>query len=423
MASVGVGVRSRLVDSGIYYGWFVVAVCFLIALMTMGVVYSFGVFFSYILETFGRSHADTSVVFGLQSIVTFGGAAVLGVVIDRYGARRLLPVAAVLVVGGLFGASQLRTFAGVAVSYGLVAAAGLAITYVVAFATVPRWFERRRGMATGVATAGSGVGILAMPPFTSLLIDWFGWQNAYLGLALLFLGVLFVAVLVIRDRPGDLDLDAADEFEDGVPEPDVRRWREQVREVGAVVKTRSFGLVILGFLLAYVPTYALLVYLVEFTTTVGVARSVGVLSISIIGAMNIVGKFVAGPIADRVGTARTIAGCAGLMGATTILLAAFHVPLSIPALALAFGLGYGGISALLSPLIADLFGTLDLSALFGVSSIGFAVAGSTVPYLVGFGFDATGTYIPSFVIAGALGMSAGGLLLVAARGRTGGSRG
>lgn len=410
----GEWIRTRLLHSHIYYGWFVVTVCFLIAMMTMGVIYSFSVFFGYILATFNQSHANTSIVFGLQSIVTFGGAAVLGVMIDRYGARRLLPIAGVLVVSGLVGASRLGTFAGVTVSYGIVAAAGFAITYVVAFASVPRWFERRRGMATGIATTGSGVGIVAMPPFASVLIEHTGWRNAYLGLALLFLAVLIIGILVIRDRPGQLDINPRDEFADGVPAPDHRGWRQQLTGIKAIVTTRTFGFVIIGFLFAYVPTYVLLVYLVEFTTTVGVARRVGVLAISVIGAMNIGGKLLAGPLADQTGTAVTIAGCAGIMGLATVLLSVLHVPAWILGLALVFGLGYGGISALLSPIIADLFGTLDLNALFGVSSIAFAFTGSMVPYLVGLTFDTTGTFLPAFVVGGALGVCGGGFLLYAA---------
>lgn len=411
----GSAIRGRFLRSEVYYGWFVVAVCFLLAMMTMGVIYSFSVFFGYILATFEQSHANTSIVFGLQSIVTFGGAAVLGIVIDRYGARRLLPVAGVLVVSGLVGASRLGSFHGVAVSYGVVAAAGFAITYVVAFASVPRWFERRRGMATGIATTGSGVGILAMPPFASVLINEFGWRNAYLGLAGMFLLVLLVGILVIRDRPGDLDLAPSTEFEDGIPSSDTRGWRQQLDEIRAIVTTRAFQFVILGFFFAYVPTYVLLVYLVEFTATVGVARRVGVLGISIIGAMNIGGKLLAGPVADRTGTARTITACAGLMGVATMSLAVLHVPWSILGLAFVFGLGYGGISALLSPIIADLFGTLDLNALFGVSSIAFAIAGSVVPYLVGFTYDSTGTYLPALMVGGVLGVTGGGFLLIAAR--------
>ena len=144
-------VRHRLADGPLYYGWFVVGACFLLGVVTWGTIWSFGVLFGYIIDEFGLSHANTAVIFSLQSVITFGGSAVLGVVIDRYGTQQLLLLAAGLVVLGLLGMSQLGSFTAVLLSYGLVVAAGFAIVNVIEKATPSRWFDRRRGAATGIA--------------------------------------------------------------------------------------------------------------------------------------------------------------------------------------------------------------------------------------------------------------------------------
>jgi OFA family oxalate/formate antiporter-like MFS transporter len=62
-----------------------------------------------------------------------------------------------------------------------------------------------------------------------------------------------------------------------------------------------------------------------------------------------------------------------------------------------FGLGYGGSIALLSPMLADLFGTGNINALLGVTSAAFAIAGSVAPFLAGLSYDVYGSFVPGFL--------------------------
>lgn len=413
----GGAVRSRLLDADVYYGWVIVGACFIGAMVTFATIYSFSVFFGHIVTEFDQSHANTSLVFSLQSIVTFSGAAFLGVFVDRYGVRRLLALGTALVGAGLLGASQIPFFGGVAVSYGVVAAAGLGIVYVVAYATTPRWFERRRGLATAVATSGGGVGILVGPPVASFLIGEVGWQDAYLGLTVAFTGLLALATLVFADRPADLGIDVSAEFADPAENgatPD-RSWHDQLADVRELAWSRAFALLFLGYLFLAVPLYILTVHMVEFATSAGIGRSTGVLAVSVIGGMNVLGKFLVGPAADRVGTTHVLATCGGLMGGATFLLAFVRTPAVVLAVVVLFGVGYGGSIALLSPLIAELFGVDDINALFGLTSVAFALTGSVVPFLAGAGYDATGSYVPTLVVGGCVGLLSAVVVEVAGR--------
>ncbi len=405
--------RSFLADVGLYYGWFVVVGCFLLSTMTAGVIYSFSVFLGPILEAYGRSHGNTSLVFSLQSLVTFGGAAVLGFAVDRYGLRRLLVLAAALLGGGLVAASRAPTFEVVVVSYSIVAAAGLGITFVVAYTTPPRWFDRRRGLATGIAVSGWGVGIVAGPPTSEWLIRQFGWQGAYLWLGGASLAAIAVSLVLLADRPNAIGIDSTVEFDEPPAAARTERTlREQFAEAAAIVRTTTFALVFVGLLLAFVPSYAVLIYLVEFTESVGIDRRIGVFAVSTAGVANIVAKFTVGVIADRAGMDLTLAGCVAVMSAAAYGLVIVPTPLSLLVLAAIFGLGYGGIATLMSPLVAGLFGTADLSTLFGITSIGFGIAGLTVPYLVGVGVDTFGTYEWPFLAATTVGVASIGIFLL-----------
>lgn len=416
-------ILARLAGGRVYYGWVVVACCFLGALTAFSIIYSFSVFFGHISAAFEQSQGNTSLLFSLQSVVTYGAAAALGLIVDRFGARRLLALGAGLIGAGLIGASQFQSFVAVVLSYGVVAAAGLSLVYVIAYATTPRWFDRRRGTATAVATAGGGAGILLGPPMASTLIDQFGWQTAYLVITAGAVAVLGVVALLVADRPRDVGLDPAElsEFPDGSADvdedgADLRARLGRIAEIG---RSGSFLLVFLSYVCLGVPIFVFAAHAVEFTRSVGLGEGLGVLAISVVGGMNFFGKFVAGPVSDAIGIPRTLAACGVLLGLPLLVLSAVHAPAVVLAAVVVFGLGYGGAIALLSPTVADLFGTTDINALFGLTSVAFAVTGSVGPYLAGVGYDTTGSYAVPLVVAGILGLLSVPTLEVARR-RAGG---
>lgn len=417
-------VRVRLLESDRYYGWYVVVGCFALSLMTAGTMFSFSVFLGPVIAEFDQTYANTSLVFSIQSFVTFSGAAVLGFAVDRYGLRRLLVLAGGLLSVGLIGASQSPSFYWVLVSYSVVAAAGMGITFVVAYTTPPRWFERRRSLATGVAVSGWGIGIVAMPPFVELLIGMLGWQATYLVLAGLFLVAIGIAVLLLADRPSALGVDTTEEFETASAanggQAQSQSVRAQLKTTLTTVMTPLFGVVFAALLLMFVPANAVLVYLVDFAEAAGVTRRVGVVAVSVLGGMNVVAKFTVGWAADRIGTDRMMAVCVVLMCVPTLLLVVIPTPASVLLLSAVFGFGYGGTAALMSPLVANLFGTDDLSTLFGLTAIGFAIAGVSVPYAVGRGLDAFGSYDVPFAAAAVIGLVSAALFLAVRVARTDG---
>lgn len=152
-----------------------------------------------------------------------------------------------------------------------------------------------------------------------------------------------------------------------------------------------------------------LVYLVESTASGGAGQATNLLAVSAVEVTNIIGPNVAGVASDWFGHDHLASACADLIGSTTASLRMFGGPIAFLALAAGFGIGYGGICSLISPLLAELFGTDGLYALFGLTRISFAVAGSVAPYLSGTGYESLGTFQPVFVTAGVVGLLAVGL--------------
>lgn len=407
--------RGNEIDSGVYRGWYVVAGSFVGTFVVFGLSYAFGVFLEPIQRDFGLSRAAVSGIFSLQSVVMYAAAAIFGILADRFGVRLFLIVGAVALASGGIWTSQADTYVGVLFAYGVVTAVGLGSIYVVSYATVPRWFERRRGLATGIATAGLGIGMIALAPAASTLVGAFGWQTAILVIVVgAAIAIVFAAPL-FADDPASAGVDPGDEFADAVPDHGPSTWRSVARDVTAVVASRTFVLVFVGFLPVYGTLFAVLVHVVPHAGDVGVGAGRGAFALAIVGLTTSGARIPVGSFADRFGRVRTFVACATGMGVATGMLAFVTTASGLYAVAAGFGIAYSGIGALLSPLTADLFGTANANAIFGLVSVSFAVSGLLAPWIVGIAYDLSGTYTPAFVVAGVACVAGAGLLAIAGR--------
>ncbi|WP_049923114.1 MFS transporter [Halopiger djelfimassiliensis] len=401
-------------DGGIYRGWYVVAGGFVGAFVVFGLSYAFGVFLEPIQRELGLSRSGVSFVFSLQTVVIYLAAAILGVLADRLGVRRLLAAGSVvLAVGGLW-TSRAETYGSLLLGYGVCTAVGLGAIYVVSYATVPRWFQRRRGLATGVATAGLGVGMVALAPAASALVTALGWRLAILLLVLAAAVAVAVTTPLFAADPASSDRAAPDsEFPEGVPDREPRAWAMYRQEVASVVWSGPFLLVFSGWVFVYGTLYAVLVHVIPHASSIGLGEGTGATVIAIIGATTAVARIGIGGLADRFGRIRTFVACSIAMSVSTLCLPLAESAAALYAFALVFGIAYGGNGALLSPLTVDLFGPANPNAIFGLVSLSFAISGLLAPWAAGLTYDLAGTYTPAFVGSGIGGLLGSGLITIA----------
>lgn len=401
--------RRRLVTTRPYYGWIVVVLCLLALLSTFSINFSFGVFFEYVLEDLSVTRTAASVVFSVQNVSLYVTAAVVGGVVDRVGARRLLWIGAGLLGLGMLGASQATSLRFLLVSYGVVAGVGMGIVYIIGFTLPFRWFQRRRGRASAIATSGVGLSTLLAPPLAAALIARVGWQDAYLVMTAASLaGIAVVASLVDTD-PWSLGLDPAAEFPDGRPEQvDGTGLRAQLASTAAIVRSRSFLLVVFAWIVLFSPVYTLLMHLVSITLDAGFDRWVGVLALSLVGGLSVPGRFLFGTVADWGGRAATVVGLVFAIAVSLLVVMVAAQPAVLLAAAGCFGLLYGGVAALLTPLVVDFYGSARVSTLYGISTISFALAALAGPALAAMTFEETGGYAP-FLAVSALFVLGGGI--------------
>jgi MFS family permease len=401
----------------VYPGWSVASGCFLGILVMFGVSYSFGVFLTPIQRDLELARSGVSLIFSLQTGVIYVAAAALGIAADRYGVRRMLAFGTAAFLAGVVLTVLVRSFPALLFAYGIVTAIGLSAIYVVSYATVPRWFERRRGLATGLATSGLGVGMVAIPAAAEVLIGRLGWRGALLSIAVCATVVLVVATLLIRDSPADLDpgADLSGEFPDGYTEAEPFDRTTYRTELWTIVASRRFVLVFVGWIGVYATIFVVFVHLVAHAAELGVGERAGVIAFAVMGVTTGFARIVVGWLSDRVGRFRTFVACSATMAVATLALPAVGSMGSLLAFAVVFGVAYGGNGALLSPLTADLFGRANPNAVFGLVSLSFAVSGVVAPWGAGLIYDLQGAYTLAFLLAGSIGLVGSGLVWLAGR--------
>jgi MFS family permease len=381
--------KAQRLEPRLFYGWFVVAAGFAVTFIDFGCAYSFSAFVAPLQQEFGMSRGSVSLVFSLAGFLYFMFGMVSGPLADRWGSRQMAVIGMILIGLGLVAASAAQSLWQVYAAYGLGVGFGVGFSYVPAMGAVQRWFVRRRGMASGIASAGIGVGTLAVPPFAAFLIDTVGWREAYLvlGIAAAVAGVAMA--LLIENDPRDRAL--APDGDAAMP-PASRSAAPAGASMREAITSRRFIGLYAACLACSFGVFVPFVHLMPYAMDHGVPQAQGVMLLSLIGVGSAAGRFFLGGVADWLG--RQLALLMMFVGMALALViwlfSSTFAPLAV--FAFAFGVAYGGWVALLPSVVMDYFGGRNVSGIIGVlySSVGF---GTLIgPSAAGFAFDATHSY-------------------------------
>ncbi|HEX2172995.1 MAG TPA: MFS transporter, partial [Dehalococcoidia bacterium] len=385
----------RLFGGSFFYGWVVVVAAFVLMGVGFGVAYSFPRYFEPLSREFNADRATISLVFSITGLIYFGLGAVSGPLTDRFGPRLLSALAACLYLIGLVLASQAVEIWQIYLTYSIFVGLGVAATYVPSVSTVQRWFVRRRGLASGLAVSGIGVGTFLGPIATNALIESYDWRVAYLATGVVAAALTLVAGWLLLRSPALLGVGA-----DGAPlgsaaAPVGGRLNPTDRTVGEALRTREFLGLYLVIAFTCFPVFFGFVHLGPFAMDAGLDPATATqVAVGGIGVGSALGRLLLSPFADRFGRkltyAFTVAGVAALMAVWLVLPADQVVLLAV--FAFLFGTAYGGFVALCPAMMADYFGTSYVSGTIGVFYTGAGIGAFLGPLLGGRIFDQFGSY-------------------------------
>jgi len=385
---------------GIYYGWVIVAVMFVTLFISLGFRFSFGVFYSAILDETGWLRADTAGVVSASMIVYACTAALSGYLFDRLGARVLFPVGALCMGAGLMLCSTTDTLAGLTASYGIMLGLSYAaLGFIPHMAIVPRWFARRRGLASAASLAGVGLGSLGIATLSAELIVRIGWRETmwWFGFAAM---VVLIPINLLFHRHSAEHVGLAPDGPSARPASPTAPVAA-VATIGDAVRTPVFWLLALSVTMSGLCNMVIVVHQTRLLVDIGYGLPLASVIFGMLGVMRTVGGLIWGPLSDRIGrSVCVVIICSiSLVGLVllwlTSLVAAESSALRMALLAgylLTFGLGYSAMSPVYASAVSDKFAGRNLGTILGLLDLGFGLGSALGPWWAGWMFDHYGNY-------------------------------
>jgi MFS family permease len=364
-------------------------------------VYTFGIFLKPLSAEFGWSRAATSAAFGLAALSVAACSPVLGYLLDRYPARRII-VPCFIVFGGAFCSLGLLTnhlwhLYAIFVVLGVVGNGTAHLAYA---RTLSSWFSERRGLAFAILMAGGAAGAMVLPPVAQWLITSLGWRSAFVVLGALVLAVGLPLASQVRERR------------------DARAGAGR-NETGASavegLRSRIFWIIITVLFLCSLSQNGALAHLPALLTDRGISAAESALAASAMGGAVLVGRLATGALLDRFFAPRVAFVLLGLASLGTLILArAASLEAGVLG-AVLIGLGMGGEADVTPYLLSKYFGLRSLSVLYGFSWTAYAIAGAIGPVIMGRAFDAAGSYRTMLAALALLTVVAASLMLLLPR--------
>ena len=372
------------------YGWVMVAVSFVALALGFGLLLTISVFLKPLVVEFGWPRGQIAFAYTAGSLVAGFGGVAAGWLTDRYGARLVVMIGAVMTGFAFVLLSRLTNLWSLYLGYCALGGFGYAAVSTPLLASVGQWFTRNKGLAIGIVTAGGTLGMALVPYLAEHLIDGLGWRQAYTGLAVLSWAALVPLGFLVRRAPAlDEPRQAA-----GLPGEDPFPVEP------AIVVAWISAAVIFCFICMATP----MVDVVALVSDRGFDPQTAAGALSAIMIAGLFGRIAIGKVADRIGGLHAYM----LASAAQTVLVFWFTQLGSLAelyvLAVLFGLGYSGVMTCVVICVREMTPlqrngvSLGTVSLFGW--VGMGLGG----WQGGFFFDLTGGYTVPYAVAALAGV-------------------
>ncbi|MGE4077655.1 MAG: MFS transporter [Reyranella sp.] len=385
------------------YGWVIVGAGMLISCVAMGSVFSLAVFLQPLTADTGWSRTGVSTAMTIDFLAMGVSAFGWGILTDRWGTRGVVLAGSVMMGAGLILASRATSLLEFQLLYGLIVGAAAGAFYAPLMTVVTLWFEKNRSLAVALVSAGMGMAPLTVAPFARWLITTYEWRPAMMTVGIVAWILMIPAALLIRRAP--VIIPAPTPLR-GVATPMAAPRREPLMTAGQALRTPQFAALALAHFACCAAHSGPIFHMVTYAIGCGIAPMTAVTVYSVAGLAGLGGRLLLGVSADRLGAKPVlVAGLAvqALAAGTYIFVGQLD---EFYALAVVFGIAYGGVMPLYAILARDYFGGHIMGTTFGAISMAASIGMAFGPWAGGYVFDAYASYALLYIGSFSVGLAA-----------------
>ena len=377
-----------------------VAACFIVN-ASMGVRQTFGLFSNNFETDCGISNTEFGLAVALHSLIWGIFTPIFGRFADQYGGSKIVMFGLVCYAIGIFSlGNNLNTGLLFQLNLGLMVGVGLgACSGPMLAPLVTKHFpNENRSKAAGFVTAFGGLGMFMFPASSSFLIAETGWQTTF---------TVFGIILLLMCIPAFFLKNPENQNIQNHLKQDNQKKESALQVLKESLKHKGFRLLILGFFVCGFQITLVATHVPRYVQDRGLEDWTGFAILSLIGLFNIIGVLIMGYLGDKYSKKMLLSGLYFLR-AVSIGLFIFLPPSQISALA--FGITFGLVWLATVPatngIVAQIFGTKNISMLFGIVFLNHQIGSFLGAYLGGLFYDIFGNFDYAWYLAIALSLFA-----------------
>lgn len=381
-----------------FYGYTIVVAAFILQVVMFGPRMSFGIFFKPMIADYGWTRALVSGAFSISNIVQGISGIVMGNLNDKLGPRLVMTFCGFFLGLGFLLMSLISAAWQLYFFYVVVIGMGMGGLLSPPMSTVARWFVTRRSLMTGIVIAGGGIGGIIIPPVVNWLISTYGWRNSYLIMGALVLVIAVIAAQFLRRDPTKMG--QVPYGKNRVKEQELDLVTEGLLLKEAIYTKQLWMTIALLFCFGF-SVLTVNIHIVPHVTDLGISDATAANILATIYGSVLISCILLGGVADRIGNRQAYIICFILISVSILWLLLAREVWMLYLFAVVLGFGAGGATALMSPLVAELFGMREHGLILGVCLFCQTIGGALGPFMAGYIFDSTGSYQSAFTVSAA----------------------
>lgn len=357
----------------------------IIVQMGLGTIYTWSLFNQPLVDHFGWQLNSVAITFSITSFSLAFSTLFAGKLQDRWGIRRLIATAGIVLGAGLIISSQISVLWMLYITAGVVVGFADGTAYITSLSNLIKWFPEKKGLISGISVGAYGTGSLLFKYINGSLIQNVGVSNTFLYWGIIVMTMIIVGSFLIREA----EVSSQSQSVKGVQAKDYT--------VKEMLKTKEAYLLFIMFFTACMSG----LYLIGIVKDIGVSLAgldvaTAANAVALVAIFNTIGRIILGALSDKVGRLKVVAGAFLVTAAAVSVLSFLNLNYGLFFACVAgIAFCFGGNITIFPAIVADFFGLKNQSKNYGVIYQGFgigALSGSFIATALG-GFAPTFTFI------------------------------